>query len=128
MYLDITIMHDMKEMGRKPQISFRNSLGVIKFCESSVRHFPHLKSIAVSFAPNVERSYFIKATLSDPSNKTPPSKMLVLHANSPDDHTSHCFIDDKDMHIFKKPQNSNSPVRFEFGYIYRKLSTEIATS
>ena len=105
--------HDTKEMGRKPQISVRNSLGAIY--ESSVRHFPHLKSIAVSFTPNMESNYFIKSTLSDPSNKTPPSKMLVLQANSPDDHTSHCFIDEKDMHIFKKPQNfySNSPVKFQ---------------
>ena len=104
--------HDIKKMGRKPQISVRNSLGAI--CESSVRHFPYLKSIAVSFTPNMESSYFIKATLSDPSKKTPPSKTFLLQANSPDDQANHYFIDDKDMHIFKKPQNfcSNSPVRF----------------
>ena len=63
--------HDMKEMGRKPQLSVRNSLGAI--CESSVRHLPHLKSIAISFTPNMESSYFIKATLTDSSNKKPPS-------------------------------------------------------
>ena len=93
--------HDMKEMGRKPQLSVRNSLGAI--CESSVRHLPHLKAIAISFTPNMESSYFIKATLTDPSNKTPSSKTFVLQANSPDNQANHCFIDEKDMHIFKKP-------------------------
>ena len=104
---------DIKERGRKPQISVRNSLGAI--CESSVRHLPHLKSVAISFTPNMESSYFVKATLSDPSNKAPPSsKTLILQANSSDDQINHCFIDDKDMHIFKKPQNvySNSPIKF----------------
>lgn len=100
--------HEMKE----PQLSVRNSLGAI--CESSVRHLPHLKSVAVSFTPNMESSYFIKATLSDISNKTSPSKTFVLQTNSPDDQANHCFIYEKDMHIFKKPQNfyNNSPVKF----------------
>ena len=41
--------------------------------------------------------------------------MFILQANSPDDQTSHCFIDENDMHIFKKPQNfySNSPVKIQ---------------
>ena len=40
--------------------------------------------------------------------------MFVLQANSPDDQANHCFIDNEDMHIFKKPQNfySNSMVKF----------------
>ena len=43
--------HDVKEMGRKLQLSVRNSLGAI--CESSVRHLPHLKAITISFTPNM---------------------------------------------------------------------------
>ncbi len=110
---------DIKERGRKLQISVRNSLGV---CESSDRHLPHLKSIAISFTPDVESSYFIKAILSDSTNKTSPSKMFVLQANSPDDETNYCFIDEKDVHIFKKPQNfrCNSPVRFRIHTVTQK--------
>jgi hypothetical protein len=87
---------DIKERGRKRQISVRNSLGV---CDSSVRHLPHLKSIAVSFTPDVESSYFVNATLSNSSSKTLPSKMFVLQAtcicNSQDDQTNYCFVDER---------------------------------
>jgi hypothetical protein len=109
---------DIKERGRKLQISVRNSLGV---CESSVRHLPHLKSIAISFTPDVESSYFVNATLSDSTNKTSPTKMFVLQANS-DDQINYCFIDEKDMHIFRKPQSfrCNSPVKFRIHTVIQK--------
>ena len=116
----------IKEQGRKLQISVRNSLGS---CESSIRHLPHLKSIAIRFTPDVESGYFIKATLSrsDSSNKTAPSRTFVLQANSRNDQANQCFIYEKDMYIFKKPQCfCNRPIKFR--YLHRRLSVETVTN
>ena len=92
----------IEEQRRKLQISVQNSLGG---CESLERHLPHLKSIAIGFIPDIESSYFIKTTLSDSSNKTPPSRTFVLQVNSPDDQANQCFIYEEDMHICNKPQH-----------------------
>ena len=99
------------EGGRKLRISVRNSLGV---CESSVGYLPHLNSIAIRFTPDIESRYYIKATLDDSAHETTLSKIFVLQANSPDDQANHCFIYDKDVHVFQKPLNfCDSPLKFQ---------------
>ena len=108
--VNVILPEDAQNTGRKLSVSVHSSFGV---CESSVNQWPHFKSIAVKFTPEVESSYFIKMMFTDSTGEK-TSKTFVIQADSPNAQAIHCFIHDKDKHVFETPhQFCNSPIKFQ---------------